>query len=59
MCFVPQRFFKRKPTSIRLAAVAGLHAAGPSAANALKDMLKDEDKEVREAVERALSTLWE
>jgi HEAT repeat protein len=53
------RFFKRKPVSLRLAVVAGLHAAGPSGANALKDLLKDEEKEVREAVERALSTLWE
>jgi hypothetical protein len=53
------RLFKRKPLAIRLAAVAGLHAAGPSAANALKDMLKDDEREVREAVERALATLWE
>jgi hypothetical protein len=53
------RLFKRKPLAIRLAAVAGLHAAGPSAANALKDMLKDDEREVRDAVERALATLWE
>lgn len=53
------RLFRRKPQSVRLAAVAGLHVAGPSAANALKDMLKDEDREVRAAVEKALQTLWE
>ncbi len=53
------RLFHRKPLAVRLAAVAGLHAAGPSAANALKDLLSDEVREVREAVERSLSTLWE
>ncbi len=53
------RLFRRKPLAVRLAAVAGLHAAGPSAANALKELLADDDREVREAVERALSTLWE
>jgi HEAT repeat protein len=53
------RLFRRKPLAVRLAAVAGLHAAGPSAANALKDLLTDDDREVREAVERSLSTLWE
>jgi HEAT repeat protein len=51
--------FKRKPREIRLAAVAGLHAAGPSAANALKTLLEDEDREVRGAVQQALQTLWE
>jgi len=51
--------FKRKPREIRLAAVAGLHAAGPSAANALKTLLEDEDREVRSAVQQALQTLWE
>ncbi len=53
------RFFRRKPTAVRLAAVAGLHTAGPSAANVLKDLLDDEEKDVREAVQRALTTLWE
>jgi hypothetical protein len=53
------RLFHRKPTAVRLAAVAGLHAAGPSAANVLKELLKDDDREVREAVERSLATLWE
>jgi len=52
-------FLRRKPTALRLVAVQGLHAAGPSAANALKDLLADEESEVREAVERALQTLWE
>jgi hypothetical protein len=53
------KVFHRKPTSIRLAAIAGLHAAGPSAANALKELLTDDDREVRDAVERSLATLWE
>jgi HEAT repeat protein len=53
------KVFHRKPTSVRLAAVAGLHAAGPSAANALKELLTDDDREVRDAVERSLATLWE
>ncbi|HTS87434.1 MAG TPA: HEAT repeat domain-containing protein [Gemmatimonadales bacterium] len=53
------KVFRRKQVSIRLAAVAGLHAAGPSAANALKDMLKDDERDVRDAVERSLATLWE
>ncbi len=51
--------FKRKPREIRLAAIAGLHAAGPSGVNALKSLLDDEDREVRGAVEKALQTLWE
>jgi hypothetical protein len=53
------RLFRRKPTALRLAAVAGLHAAGPSGSAALKDLLRDDDREVREAVEKALATLWE
>ena len=53
------KLFHRKPTAVRLAAVAGLHAAGPSAANVLKELLRDDDREVREAVEKALTTLWE
>ena len=53
------RLFRRKPLAVRLAAVAGLHAAGPSAANALKELLPDDEREIREAVERSLSTLWE
>jgi HEAT repeat protein len=51
-------FFRRKPSARRLAAVAGLHAAGPSGANALKTLLSDDDKQVRAAVEKALGTLW-
>ena len=42
------RLFRRKATALRLAAVAGLHAAGPSGSSALKDLLNDDDKEVRE-----------
>jgi HEAT repeat protein len=53
------KLFRRKPLAVRLAAVAGLHAAGPSAANALKELLGDEEREVRDAVERSLATLWE
>ncbi len=53
------RFFRRKPQATRLAAVAGLHVAGPSASNALKGLLEDDDREVRAAVEKALQTLWE
>jgi hypothetical protein len=53
------KLFRRKPLAVRLAAVAGLHAAGPSAANALKEMLGDDERDVRDAVERALATLWE
>lgn len=52
-------FLRRKPTALRLAGVEGLHAAGPSAANALKDLVDDAEAEVREAVQRALQTLWE
>ncbi len=53
------RLFRRKPLATRLAAVAGLHAAGPSAAGALKDLLTDDEREIRDAVERSLATLWE
>lgn len=53
------RLFNRKPQGVRLAAVAGLHAAGPSAANQLKALMQDDDREVREAVQRSLATLWE
>jgi HEAT repeat protein len=53
------RLFRRKPHGTRLAAVAGLHAAGPSAAGALKELLTDHEREIREAVERSLATLWE
>jgi HEAT repeat protein len=52
-------FLRRKPVAVRLAAVQGMHAAGPSAANALKDLLTDAEPQVRDAVERALQTLWE
>jgi hypothetical protein len=53
------RFFKRKPLATRLAAVEGLHVAGPSAAGALKELLSDDEREVREQVERALQTMWQ
>jgi HEAT repeat protein len=53
------KVFRRKPVALRLAAVAGLHAAGPSAANPLKDLLQDDDREVRDAVQKALATLWD
>jgi hypothetical protein len=52
-------FLRRKPVAMRLSAVEGLHMAGPSAANALKELLSDEDPEVRDAVQKALQTLWE
>jgi len=52
-------FLRRKPVSVRLSAVQGLHIAGPSAANALKDLLSDEAPEIRDAVQKALQTLWE
>lgn len=53
------KLFKRKPTAFRLAAVEGLHLAGPSASNALKNLLDDGDTEVREAAQKALATLWD
>ena len=53
------RLLRRKPVSIRLAAIAGLHAAGPAAASHLKEFLEDGDESVRTAVARALQTLWE
>ena len=53
------RLFRRKPASVRFAAIAGLHAAGPSGSDALKELLSDDDKDVREVVEKALATLWE
>jgi len=52
------RLLKRKPTAYRLAAVQGLHAAGPSAANHLKKLLDDDDKEVQAAARKALGNLW-
>jgi HEAT repeat protein len=53
------KVFRRKPSGVRLAAIAGLHAAGPTGANPLKALLQDDDREVREAVQKALTTLWE
>lgn len=53
------KLFHRKPLSTRLAAVAGLHAVGPSAANALKELLTDSESDVRDAVQKSLQTLWE
>ncbi len=52
-------FLRRKPTAVRLSALQGLHIAGPSASNALKNLLSDEDPEVRDAAQKALQTLWE
>ncbi|HSE66878.1 MAG TPA: HEAT repeat domain-containing protein [Gemmatimonadales bacterium] len=54
-----RRLFRRKSTAARLAAIEGLHLAGPSAANAIKGFLEDEDPEVRAAAEKALSTMWQ
>lgn len=53
------KLFRRKPVTVRLAAVAGLHTAGPTAAGPLKEMLRDDDREVRDAVQKALATLWD
>jgi HEAT repeats/PBS lyase HEAT-like repeat len=53
------KIFKRKPQATRLAAVEGLHAAGPSAAGALKELLADEDRGIRDQAAKALQTLWE
>lgn len=52
-------FLRRKPVAVRLSALQGLHVAGPAASNALKDLLADEDAEVRDAAQKALQTLWE
>ena len=52
-------FLRRKPVSLRLSAIEGLHIAGPSGSNALKDLMNDEEPEVRDAVKKALTTLWE
>lgn len=52
-------FLRRKPVSLRLLAIEGLHVAGPSGVNPLKELVDDEEQEVREAVKQALSTLWE
>jgi len=53
------RLFRRKPAAVRVAAIFGLHAAGPASSNLLKDLLEDHDAEVREAAKRALQTIWE
>jgi hypothetical protein len=53
------RLFRRKPLATRLAAVEGLGLAGPSAANALKELLSDGDREFRAKVEGALQTMWQ
>jgi hypothetical protein len=52
------KLFHRKPLHLRLAAIEGLHAAGPSGVNALKALLEDGEREVREAAEKAMQTLW-
>jgi HEAT repeat protein/PBS lyase HEAT-like repeat-containing protein len=52
------RLLKRKPAAYRLAAVQGLHAAGPSAANHLKKLLDDVDEEIQGAARKALANLW-
>ena len=52
------KLFKRRSISARLAAVEGLHGVGPSAANALKSLLQDPEKAIREAAEKALADLW-
>jgi hypothetical protein len=50
--------FKRKSVASRLAAIEGLHIAGPSAANSLKSFLHDEEKEIRDAAQKAITTIW-
>jgi len=52
------RLLKRKPAAYRLAAVQALHTAGPSAANHLKKLLEDDDKEIQAAARKALANLW-
>lgn len=52
-------FLRRKPVAVRLSALQGLHIAGPSASNALKDLLSDDETEIRDAAQKALQTLWE
>jgi HEAT repeat protein len=52
------RLFNRRPAAPRIAAVAGLKAAGvPAARRALEALRDDADRDVREAVSRALSVL--
>jgi hypothetical protein len=53
------KFFKRKPLPVRLAAVEGLHVAGPSATNLLKSLVDDDERGIREAAQKALTTLWD
>jgi HEAT repeat protein len=53
------RLLRRRPAAARIAAVAGLHAAGPAAAGQLKDLVDDADEQVRAAVQKALQTLWQ
>lgn len=52
------KVFKRKSVANRLAAIEGLHIAGPSAANSLKSFLSDEEKEIRDAAQKAITTIW-
>jgi len=52
------KIFRRRPSAVRLAAVAGLAGAASSAAiHALRSLTDDGDAEVRAAVERALRDL--
>lgn len=52
------RLFSRKPTAQRVAAVEGLRlAATPAAVGTLQGLAGDSDREVRAAVQRALSEL--
>jgi hypothetical protein len=52
----PGGILLRKPTAVRLHAVAALAEAGtPSAQAVLRGLLNDRDREVREAADRALS----
>ena len=47
--------FKKKPTSLRVAAVQALgEARTPAAQNALQHLLDDKEKEVKQAVFRLL-----
>jgi len=50
------RFFKKKATAYRVAAVAALgEARTPAAMAALATLSEDRDKEVREAAQRAMA----
>jgi HEAT repeat protein len=52
------RFFGRKPSELRVAAVEGLRlAAGPAALGTLEGLSEDSDRDVRDAATRAVAEL--